>query len=36
MAVLAATRAVGRSLDQASHYKLIEEAMVEAEKLNAN
>ena len=36
LAVLAAGRAVGRSLDQAAHYKLIQEAMTEAEKLNAN
>jgi F-type H+-transporting ATPase subunit b len=36
LAVLAATRAVGRSLDQAAHYKLVQEALVEAEKLNAN
>jgi F-type H+-transporting ATPase subunit b len=36
LAVLAASRAVGRSLDQTSHYKLIQEAMTEAEKLNAN
>jgi F-type H+-transporting ATPase subunit b len=36
LAVLAAGRAVGRSLDQTSHNKLIQEAMIEAEKLNAN
>ncbi len=36
LAVLAASRAVGRSLDQTSHYRLIQEAMAEAEKLNAN
>jgi F-type H+-transporting ATPase subunit b len=36
LAVLAASRAVGRSLDQTSHNRLIQEAMVEAEKLNAN
>jgi F-type H+-transporting ATPase subunit b len=36
LAVLAATRAVGRSLDQSSHLRLIQEALVEAEKLNSN
>ena len=36
LAVLAAGRAVGRSLDQTSHYRLIQEALSEAEKLNAN
>jgi F-type H+-transporting ATPase subunit b len=36
LAVLAAGRAVGRSLDQASHNRLIQDAMTEAEKLNAN
>jgi F-type H+-transporting ATPase subunit b len=36
LAVLAASRAVGRSLDETSHYRLIQEAMTEAEKLNAN
>ncbi len=36
LAVLAASRAVGRSLDQGSHDRLIVEALSEAEKLNAN
>ena len=36
LAILAAGRAVGRSLDQASHSRLIQEAMIEAEKINAN
>jgi F-type H+-transporting ATPase subunit b len=36
LAILAATRAVGRSLDQGSHVRLIQEAMAEAEKLNSN
>lgn len=36
LAILAAGRAVGRSLDQTSQYRLIQEAMSEAEKLNSN
>jgi F-type H+-transporting ATPase subunit b len=36
LAVLAAGRAVGRSLDEPSHYRLIQEALSEAEKLNSN
>jgi F-type H+-transporting ATPase subunit b len=36
LAILAATRAVGRSLDQTSHYRLIQEALSEAEKLKSN
>src|ERR1041385_7768599 len=36
LAILAAGRAVGRSLDESSHYRLIQEAMAEAEKLNPN
>jgi len=36
LAVLAAGRAVGRSLDESSHYRLIQEALSEAEKLNSN
>ncbi|HEX5414345.1 MAG TPA: F0F1 ATP synthase subunit B [Chloroflexota bacterium] len=36
LAVLAAGRAVGRSLDQESHQRLIHEALTEAEKLNVN
>jgi F-type H+-transporting ATPase subunit b len=36
LAILAAGRAVGRSLDESSHYRLIQEAMSEAEKLNSN
>lgn len=36
LAILAAGRAVGRSLDQASHNRLIQEALTEAERINAN
>ena len=36
LAILAAGRAVGRSLDESSHYRLIQEAMSEAEKMNPN
>ncbi len=36
LAILAAGRAVGRSLDQASQNRLIQEALVEAERLNSN
>lgn len=36
LAVLAAGRAVGRSLDQESHQRLIREALAETEKLNVN
>jgi F-type H+-transporting ATPase subunit b len=36
LAVLAAGRAVGRSLDQESHNRLIQEALTEAERLNSN
>ena len=36
LAVLAASRAVGRSLDETSHYRLIQDALSEAEKLNSN
>ncbi len=36
LAVLAAGRAVGRSLDQTSHARLIQEALTEAERLNSN
>jgi F-type H+-transporting ATPase subunit b len=36
LAVLAAERAVGNSLDQTSHYRLIDQAMAEAEKLSQN
>ncbi len=36
LAVLAASRAVGRSLDQTSHYRLIQEALAEAERLKSN
>jgi len=33
LAVLAAGRAIGRSLDEPAHYRLVEEALAEAEKL---
>jgi F-type H+-transporting ATPase subunit b len=33
LAVLAAGRAIGRSLDETSHYRLVEEALAEAQKL---
>ena len=36
LAVLAAGRAVGRSLDPESHQRLIREALAESEKLNVN
>lgn len=36
LAILAAGRAVGKSLDQASHNRLIQEALTEAERLNSN
>jgi F-type H+-transporting ATPase subunit b len=36
LAILAAGRAVGRSLDEKSHYRLVQDALTEAEKLNPN
>ena len=36
LALFAAGRIVGRSLDQASHYRLVDEALSEAEKLKLN
>ncbi|HVC34621.1 MAG TPA: F0F1 ATP synthase subunit B [Chloroflexota bacterium] len=36
LALFAASRVVGRSLDQASHYRLVDEALAEAEKLKLN
>jgi F-type H+-transporting ATPase subunit b len=33
LAVLVAGRAIGRSLDETSHYRLVEEALAEAQKL---
>ena len=36
LALFAAGRVVGRSLDQTSHYRLIDEALAEAEKLKLN
>lgn len=36
LALFAAGRVVGRSLDQTSHYRLVDEALAEAEKLKLN
>jgi len=36
LALFAAGRVVGRSLDQSSHYRLVDEALAEAEKLKLN
>jgi F-type H+-transporting ATPase subunit b len=36
LALFAAERVIGRSLDRASHYRLVDEALVEAEKLKLN
>lgn len=36
LALFAASRVVGRSLDQTSHYRLVDEALAEAEKLKLN
>lgn len=36
LALLAASRVVGRALDQTAHYRLIEEALAEVEKLKLN